>query len=60
MQFEPERHEPLNKGAGLCHGTAGNGYALLKFYRRTGDAIWLERARSSTGSYPTTVDGNSH
>ena len=25
------------KGAGLCHGTAGNGYALLKAFERTGD-----------------------
>jgi hypothetical protein len=37
---------PLAKGAGLCHGTGGNGYAFLKLYRRTGDAIWLDRARS--------------
>ncbi len=37
---------PLSKGYGLCHGTAGNGYAFLKLYRRTGDALWLERARS--------------
>ncbi len=37
---------PLEKGVGLCHGTAGNGYALLKLWWRTGDAIWLERARS--------------
>jgi hypothetical protein len=36
---------PLDKGAGLCHGTAGNGYALLALHRRTGDAVWLERAR---------------
>jgi hypothetical protein len=36
---------PLAKGAGLCHGTAGNGYALLKLYRRTSDSIWLERAQ---------------
>ena len=33
------------KGAGLCHGTAGNGYALLKAFARTGDERWLERAR---------------
>jgi hypothetical protein len=33
------------KGAGLCHGTAGNGYALLKVFERTGDERWLERAR---------------
>jgi Lanthionine synthetase C-like protein len=33
------------KGAGLCHGTAGNGFALLKAFARTGDELWLERAR---------------
>jgi lanthionine synthetase-like protein len=37
---------PLAKGAGLCHGTGGNGYAFLKLYRRTGDLIWLERAQA--------------
>ncbi len=37
---------PLAKGPGLCHGTAGNGYAFLKLHRRTGDPVWLERARS--------------
>jgi lantibiotic modifying enzyme len=37
---------PLIKGYGLCHGTAGNGYAFLKLYERTSDPIWLERARS--------------
>jgi hypothetical protein len=37
---------PLAKGYGLCHGTAGNGYAFLKLYRRTGDAMWLARARA--------------
>lgn len=37
---------PLAKGSGLCHGTAGNGYAFLKLYRRTGDTIWLDRARA--------------
>lgn len=37
-------HGP-EKGAGLCHGTAGNGYALLKTFERTGDELWLERAR---------------
>lgn len=36
---------PLVKGYGLCHGTAGNGYAFLKLHGRTGDPIWLERAR---------------
>jgi hypothetical protein len=33
------------KGAGLCHGTAGNGFALLAAFGRTGDERWLERAR---------------
>ncbi len=36
---------PLRKGANLCHGTAGNGYALLKLFTRTGNEVWLERAR---------------
>ena len=27
------------------HGTAGNGFALLKAFARTGDERWLERAR---------------
>ncbi len=34
------------KGAGICHGTAGNGYAFLKTFERTGDERWLERARA--------------
>ena len=40
------RAGPLRKGGGLCHGTAGNGYALLKLYGRTGNTVWLERARA--------------
>jgi lantibiotic modifying enzyme len=36
---------PLRKGPGLCHGTAGNGFALLKLFTRTGDEVWLARAR---------------
>lgn len=39
------RAGPLRKGAGLCHGTAGNGFALLKLHGLTGDPRWLERAR---------------
>jgi len=35
----------LEKGPGICHGTAGNGYALLAAHERTGDELWLERAR---------------
>ena len=37
---------PLRKGANLCHGTAGNGYAFLQLFRRTGDELWLHRARA--------------
>jgi len=35
----------MEKGCGLCHGTAGNGYAFLKAFERTGDELWLDRAR---------------
>ena len=35
----------LEKGPSICHGTAGNGYAFLKVFARTGDERWLERAR---------------
>jgi hypothetical protein len=37
---------PLTKGGGLCHGTGGNGWALLKLYGRTRESLWLERARA--------------
>jgi hypothetical protein len=37
---------PLSTGVGLCHGTAGNGFAFLKLFERTGDELWLARARS--------------
>ena len=40
------RAGPLAKGANLCHGTAGNGLAFLKLFRRTGDELWLTRARA--------------
>ncbi len=40
------RAGPLQKGAGLCHGTAGNGYAFLALLARTGDERWLGRARA--------------
>ena len=39
------RAGPHGKGAQLCHGTAGNGYAFLKLFALTGDELWLERAR---------------
>jgi hypothetical protein len=37
---------PIRDAPGLCHGTAGNAYALLALWRRTGDELWLERARA--------------
>jgi hypothetical protein len=37
---------PLAKGSNLCHGTGGNGYAFLALHRRTGDPLWLARARA--------------
>ena len=37
---------PLTKGANLCHGTGGNGYAFLALFQRTGDELWLDRARA--------------
>jgi hypothetical protein len=40
------RAGPLAKGANLCHGTAGNGYAFLALFARTGDELWLQRARA--------------
>ena len=40
------RAGPLAKGPGLCHGTAGNAYAFLVLHARTGDELWLERARA--------------
>lgn len=40
------RGGPLRKGAGLCHGTAGNGCAFLALHARTGDERWLDRARA--------------
>ncbi|MFO1338771.1 MAG: LanC-like protein [Burkholderiaceae bacterium] len=36
---------PLAKGPSLCHGTAGNGMALLALHARTADPTWLARAR---------------
>lgn len=37
---------PLRKGANLCHGTSGNGYTFLTLLERTGDELWLARARA--------------
>lgn len=40
------RAGPLKKGSNLCHGTGGNGYAFLKLFIRTGNQLWLDRARA--------------
>ena len=45
------------KGAGICHGTAGNGYAFLKTFERTGDERWLDRARRFAVHALGQVDG---
>ncbi len=37
---------PIARSASLCHGTAGNGFALLALLQRTGDEHWLARARA--------------
>jgi Lanthionine synthetase C-like protein len=37
---------PRSRNAGLCHGTAGNGFAFLALFSRSGDEQWLERARA--------------
>jgi hypothetical protein len=47
---------PLAKGANLCHGTAGNGYAFLALFERTGDELWLERARAFAMHAATQVE----
>ena len=39
------RAGPLRKGPGLCHGTAGNGFAFLMLFALTNDECWLDRAR---------------
>jgi hypothetical protein len=36
---------PLKKGSCICHGTAGNGFAFLKLFKRIGSEMWLDRAR---------------
>lgn len=37
---------PLQHETGLCHGTAGNGYAFLRMHQWTKDKKWLDRARA--------------
>jgi len=39
------RAGPLRKGPTLCHGTAGNGFALLRLAERTGNDAWRTRAQ---------------
>jgi hypothetical protein len=39
------RAGPLQKGASLCHGSAGSGAACLALFERSGDERWLGRAR---------------
>ena len=50
------RAGPLRKGANLCHGTAGNGYAFLALLERTGDERWLSRARAFAVHAATQVE----
>jgi hypothetical protein len=40
------RAGPIARGSSLCHGAAGNAYAFLVLHRRTGDELWLDRARA--------------
>jgi len=40
------RAGPLTRGVVFCHGTAGSAYALLKLFQRTGNTLWLNRARA--------------
>jgi hypothetical protein len=37
---------PIARNRGLCHGTAGNGFAFLALFSRTRDERWLTRARA--------------
>jgi hypothetical protein len=39
------RAGPLSANAGLCHGTAGNGFAFLVLAHRSGNERWLDRAQ---------------
>jgi lantibiotic modifying enzyme len=51
------RAGPIAQGPGLCHGTAGNGYALLRAHDLTRDEEWLERARRFAVHALEQVDG---
>jgi len=46
----------LRKGPGLCHGVAGNGYALLALSRATGNKqYWYQAQQVKCASMPLTV-----
>lgn len=45
LAWQAGPHGP-EKGPSICHGTAGSGYAFLKLFERTGDELWLDRART--------------
>jgi hypothetical protein len=51
------RAGPLKDNPGLCHGTGGNGFALLALHARTGDELWLERARAFAMHGLTQISG---
>jgi hypothetical protein len=51
---------PIRDSPGLCHGTAGNAYALLALWRRTGDEQWLERARAFAQHAAAQVEERAH
>jgi serine/threonine-protein kinase len=41
--------ESPSRFASLCCGLSGQAYALLNFYRHTGEEVWLRRARKMAG-----------
>ena len=47
---------PVAENAGICHGTAGNGFAFLALFHRTGDERWLQRARAFAAHSLAQVD----
>lgn len=47
---------PIRDAPGLCHGTAGNAYALLALWRRTDDEQWLESGRAFAQHAATQVE----
>ncbi|KAL3307842.1 hypothetical protein Ciccas_013634, partial [Cichlidogyrus casuarinus] len=49
----------LQKGTGLCHGIAGNGYVFLVLYRLTKEAQWLHRASNFAAQIKSLLDDGS-